>query len=174
MSADNNLQIVGNLGGDPELKSWPNNPDQQFAAFSIAHNRYAGRDDQGKPKYKTTWLEIEVRNPKGAEYVFNYIKTGEKVLINGELVVDEFQGRDGTPKKKIKVVVNEMRGVVSLGKSNASDGSQTSAQDYQLASGGGVAQTAQTASQGFTGPANGYPAQTQPAAAMIDPDEIGF
>ena len=174
MSADNNFQIVGNLGGDPEMKSWPSNPDQQFAAFSIAHNRYAGKDNDNKAKFKTTWFDIEVRNPKGAEYVFNYIKTGDKVLVNGELVIDEFQGRDGTPKKKIKVVVNEMRGVVSLGKANAPDRADTAAQDYQLASGGGVAQTAQTASQSFTGPANSNAGHTSTMAAMEDPDDIPF
>ena len=69
--------IVGNLGGDPELRYTPQG--DPVTSFSVATNRrWTGRD--GQPGEETCWFRVSVWG-KQAESCNQYLSKGRQVLV---------------------------------------------------------------------------------------------
>jgi len=82
-----NGQLTGNLGRDPELKHLQTG--NVVANFTIAVR-------QNKKDAPTRWVKVAVWG-KAAEYVGNYVKKGDSVVLFGRVEMPEiFTRRDGT------------------------------------------------------------------------------
>ena len=82
-----NSTITGNLGRDPELKYLDSG--KTVANFTVAV-RQAKRDAPAR------WVKVAVWG-KAAEYVGNYVKRGDSVMLIGRTEAPEiFTRRDGT------------------------------------------------------------------------------
>lgn len=80
--------IVGNLGGDPEMRYTPQG--DAVTSFSVATNRrWTGRD--GQPGEETCWFRVSVWG-KHAESCNQYLSKGQKVLVEGNLTPDKATG----------------------------------------------------------------------------------
>ena len=104
MSAE--LQIVGNLGQDPELRYTPDGAG--VCNLSIASNRkWTGKD--GQQHDETTWFRVTAFG-KTAENCNQYLKKGSKVLVKGRLKpeISIFQRKDGTSGAAYEVTVTEI------------------------------------------------------------------
>jgi single-strand DNA-binding protein len=117
--------IVGNLGKDPEMRYLPSG--QAVTSFSVATNRqYTGQD--GQPVKETTWFRVSVWG-KQAESCNQYLKKGNKVLVEGRLTADPNTGgpkiwtrQDGTAASSFEVFANTVRFLTSRGETDASQG----------------------------------------------------
>ena len=106
------ITIVGNLGRDPEMRYTPSG--QAVTNFSVAANRqYTGSD--GVPVKETIWFRVSTWG-KQAEICNQYLKKGQKVLIEGRLVPDAATGgpriwnrQDGTPAAQFEVSASTVR-----------------------------------------------------------------
>ena len=82
------IVIVGNLGGDPEMRYTPQGDG--VTSFSVATNRkWTGRD--GQPAEETTWFRISAWG-KLAESTNQYLSKGRQVLVEGVLTPDRETG----------------------------------------------------------------------------------
>jgi single-strand DNA-binding protein len=82
-----NGQLTGNLGRDPELKYLESG--RIVANFTIAAR-------QNKKDAPARWVKVAVWG-KAAEYVGNYVKKGDSVLLLGRVEAPEvYTKRDGT------------------------------------------------------------------------------
>lgn len=80
--------IVGNLGGDPEMKYTPKG--DAVTSFSVATNeRWTGAD--GQSVEEVTWFRVSVWG-KSAEACNQYLAKGRQVLVEGKLSVDKVSG----------------------------------------------------------------------------------
>lgn len=93
------LVLVGNLGRDPEMRYTPNGTS--ITNFPVATSR-KWTDASGQVKEETAWFRVAVYG-KQAENCNQYLTKGQKVLVEGTLVVDEKTGgprvytrKDGT------------------------------------------------------------------------------
>jgi single-strand DNA-binding protein len=84
------VQIIGHLGKDPELKFTPSGVS--LCKFSVASNR-TKKVEGGQPEKITTWWNITVWRAQ-AEACNQYLKKGSQVLVEGILGQNEF----GSPK----------------------------------------------------------------------------
>jgi len=91
--------IVGNLGGDPEMRYTPSG--QTVTSFSVATNRRYTASN-GEAVKETIWFRVSVWG-KQAETCNTYLKKGSKALIEGRLNPDKetggprtFTRQDGT------------------------------------------------------------------------------
>jgi single-strand DNA-binding protein len=84
--------IVGNLGGDPEMRYLPSG--QAVCNFSVASNRRYSNSD-GQQVDETTWFRISVWG-RQAETTNQYLRRGSKVLIEGRLRPDPATGSPRT------------------------------------------------------------------------------
>jgi single-strand DNA-binding protein len=84
----NETEVLGNLGGDPELKFTPTG--QAVCSFSVATNRkWTGQD--GQQHEETTWFRVSVWDKMG-EACNKYLKKGQQVFVKGRLVPDKETG----------------------------------------------------------------------------------
>ena len=80
--------IVGNLGGDPEMRFTPSG--QAVTNFSIAVNRQYTASSGERVK-DTTWFRISAWG-KQAENCNQYLRRGSRVLVEGRLTADSDTG----------------------------------------------------------------------------------
>jgi single-strand DNA-binding protein len=86
----NNVQIIGNLGGTPEMK-YLNNSDH-VVNFSVAVNeRWKNRN--GESQERTTWLRIVAFNGIGSACA-EHLKKGDGVYVEGRLQIREYEDKD--------------------------------------------------------------------------------
>ena len=110
----NNVQIIGNLGGTPEMKYL--NETDHVTNFSVAVNeRWKNRS--GESQERTTWLRIVAFNGLG-QICAEHLKTGDGVFIEGRLQIREYEDKDGNSRTSVEVVASRVR---FLGRANGED-----------------------------------------------------
>jgi len=98
MPALNRVQLIGNLGKDPESRFTPNG--RKVTHFSIAvSNRWKSG---GETRESTEWVNIEAWGRLG-EVCQEYLKKGSLVYIEGRLKTDKYEDK-GETKYYTKVV----------------------------------------------------------------------
>ncbi len=81
--------VVGNLGGDPEMRYMPDGT--AVTNFSVATNRRWNDRQTGQPVDETTWFRVSVWG-KRAEVANQYLTKGSRVLVEGRLRPDPATG----------------------------------------------------------------------------------
>ena len=122
----NKVILVGNLGKDPEIRSFQNGG--RVASFSIATSENWKDKNSGEKKERTEWHRISVTNEKLVEVVERYVKKGMKVYIEGQLETRKWTDKDGHEKYTTEVVLRPFRGELTMldGKSGGAGGSSFS------------------------------------------------
>jgi len=102
-SLRNSVRLVGNLGMDPEVKSFDNN--RKLAKISIATNE-TYKNDKGERITDTQWHNLIMWNAQ-AKMAEEYLKKGDEIAIEGKLSSRSYVDKDGNKKYMTEVVVNE-------------------------------------------------------------------
>jgi single-strand DNA-binding protein len=97
MSYLNSVSLIGFVGSDPEQRQARNN-GAKFTVFSVATQR-SWKNAEDEWVSKTEWHRIAVFRPRLAEHVFNAIKKGAHVLVEGSLVSSTYDQPNGKGKK---------------------------------------------------------------------------
>ncbi|HAQ69342.1 MAG TPA: single-stranded DNA-binding protein [Flavobacteriales bacterium] len=105
----NRVQLIGNLGMDPEVKSF--DKDKKMAKISIATNEVY-YNAKGEKVQDTQWHNI-VMWGKTAEIAEKYLKKGQEIAVEGKLVNRSWETKEGDKRYATEVVVSEL---VMLGK----------------------------------------------------------
>lgn len=105
--------IVGNLGGDPEMRYMPDGT--AVTNFSVATNRRWTDRATGQPVDETTWFRVSVWG-RQAETANQYLSRGRKVLVEGVMVPDRATGgprtftrQDGTVGASFEIRADTVR-----------------------------------------------------------------
>lgn len=106
----NQVTIQGRLGRDPDVRF--TGSGQAVANFTLATDE-SYKDKNGDKVKKTEWHNIVVWG-KSAEYVQQYVKSGDLILIVGKLQTRSSE-KDGVKKYTTEVVANEVHGVITSG-----------------------------------------------------------
>jgi single-strand DNA-binding protein len=104
MSSVNKVILIGNLGKDPEVKSFQNGG--KIANFSIATSESWKDKQTGERKERTEWHNISVQGDGLVGVVERFLKKGSKVYIEGQLRTRKWQDRDGNDKYTTEVVLS--------------------------------------------------------------------
>ena len=103
MAGLNRVQLIGNLGKDPETRFTPKG--DKVCAFSVAVNhRWKSRD--GAPKEVTEWFNIEAWGRLG-EICQQYLQKGRRVYLEGRLKTTKYE-HEGETRHITKVVANQL------------------------------------------------------------------
>ena len=100
----NKVQLIGNLGNAPEIKSIESG--KKIARFSIATNENY-RNAKGEKVTETTWHNL-VAWGKVAELAEKFLQKGTEVVIEGKLINRSYTDKDGIKKYISEVQVNEI------------------------------------------------------------------
>ncbi len=133
----NKVILVGNLGKDPEVRSFPNGG--RVANFSVATSESWKDKATGERKEKTQWHNVVVKNENLVGICEKYLKKGAKVFLEGQLETRKYE-KDGRDVYTTEVVLAPYRGELTMLDSRGGSGS--AANDYAeepvaVAAGGG-------------------------------------
>ena len=102
-SLKNSVRLVGNLGRDPEVKSFDNN--RKLATLSLATNE-TYKNDKGEKVTETQWHNIVIWGAQ-AKFAEEMLKKGDEIAIDGKLASRHYIDKDGNKRYVTEVVANE-------------------------------------------------------------------
>jgi single-strand DNA-binding protein len=102
-SLRNSVRLVGNLGADPEMKTFDSN--KQLARFSLATTENY-KNDKGEKVTDTQWHNLIAWGSQ-AKFITDNLKKGDEVAIEGKLTNKNWVDKDGNKRYMTEIVVNE-------------------------------------------------------------------
>lgn len=108
----NKVILIGNLGGDPEVKRTQDG--KPVVNLSIATSDSWKDKSTGERKEKTEWHRVVIWNEGLCGVAEKYLQKGAKVYIEGALTTRKWQDKDGKDKYSTEVVLNGYGGVLTM------------------------------------------------------------
>jgi single-strand DNA-binding protein len=108
----NKVILIGNLGADPEIKSFQNGG--KIANIRIATSEQWKDRMTGERKERTEWHNVVINGEGLVGVVERYLKKGSKVYIEGALRTRKWQDRDGNDKYTTEVVIAGIGGALTM------------------------------------------------------------
>lgn len=104
MVSINKVIIIGNVGGEPEMRFTPNgNP---VTSFRVATN-WAYTTPTGERRQETEWFNVIAWN-KLAEQCNQFLGKGRLVYVEGRLRTRSWDGQDGQRHQRSEVIANRV------------------------------------------------------------------
>ena len=100
----NKVQLIGNLGNDPEIVNLDGG--NKLAKFSIATNE-TYKNAKGEKVTDTQWHNV-VAWGKTAEIVENYLTKGNEVAVEGKLMHRSYENKEGEKRYITEIRCNEL------------------------------------------------------------------
>lgn len=137
----NKVIIIGNLGRDPEVRSFQNGG--KVCNLRIATSETWKDRDTGERKEKTEWHSVAIFQEGLVRIAEQYLKKGSKVYIEGALQTRKWQDQSGQDRYSTEVVLQGYGGTLTMldgpsggGQQGNSQGSGQDAGGYGGQSGG--------------------------------------
>jgi len=108
----NKVQLIGNLGADPEIRRM--NSGDPIVNLRIATSETWRDKDSGEKKERTFWHQVVIFNEGLAKVAEQYLKKGMKVYIEGALQTRKWQHQDGTDRYTTEIVLQKFRGDLQM------------------------------------------------------------
>jgi single-strand DNA-binding protein len=105
MASLNKVQLIGNLGRDPEMRSFPSG--DQVANVTIATTDKWKDKQSGEMKEHTEWTRVQF-NGKLAEIAGQYLRKGSQVYVEGSLRTRKWTDKEGIEKYATEVRADHM------------------------------------------------------------------
>ena len=156
----NKVILVGNLGRDPESRSFQNGG--KVVNLRIATSEQWKDRNTGERKEKTEWHSVAIFNEGLANVAEKYLRKGSKVYIEGALQTRKWTDQAGVEKYSTEIVLQGFNSVLTMldgppgqGGGSGGGGSVSSGRDDWGASGGGGGDDFAGASAGRGGSGGG-------------------
>jgi len=137
----NKVIIVGNLGADPEVKSFQNGG--RICNLRIATSESWKDKASGERKERTEWHSVVISSDGLVGVAERYLRKGSKVYIEGQLRTRKWQDQAGNDRYSTEINVGGMGGVLTMldgaqggGGGSRSEGAKQAASDDGWGSGG--------------------------------------
>ena len=106
MASLNKVQIIGNLGRDPEVRYTPNG--NAVCNVSVATTRQWKNKESGDKQEETEWHRV-VFYDRLAEIAGEYLKKGRPVYVEGRLKTRKWQDKEGKDVYTTEVIAENMQ-----------------------------------------------------------------
>ncbi|MFM5948512.1 MAG: single-stranded DNA-binding protein, partial [Novosphingobium sp.] len=108
----NKVILIGNLGADPEVKSFQNGG--RIANLRIATSENWKDKNTGEKKERTEWHTVVLNSDGLVGVAERYLRKGSKVYIEGQLRTRKWQDAQGNDRYSTEVSVGGMGGVLTM------------------------------------------------------------
>jgi single-strand DNA-binding protein len=119
----NKVQIIGNLGRDPEVRSFQNGG--KVCNLNIATSETWKDKNTGERKEKTEWHSVAIFQEGLVRIAEQYLKKGSTVYIEGKLQTRKWQDQSGADKYSTEIVLQGYDGVLTMLGGKADGGGQS-------------------------------------------------
>src|SRR5215213_5247881 len=154
MAGVNKVILVGNLGADPESRSFSNGGEVVNLRIATSEN---WKDRDGNRQERTEWHSVAIFNENLGRVAKNYLRKGSKVYIEGQLQTRKWQDQSGNDRYTTEIVLQKFRGeLVLLDSREGGSGGNFASDEY--------------GASGFAGGGGGSKPQARPQPAAFDTD----
>lgn len=108
----NKVILIGNLGKDPEVRTFQNGG--KVCNLTLATSENWKDKSTGEKKEKTEWHRVVIFNENLVGVAERYLKKGAKVYIEGQLETRKWQDQSGQDKYSTEVVLRPYRGELTM------------------------------------------------------------
>lgn len=106
MASVNKVILVGNLGRDPEMRTFPSG--DHVANVTLATTDKWKDKQTGEPKEATEWHRL-VFNGRLAEIAGEYLRKGSQIYVEGSLRTRKWTDASGVEKYSTEIRVDQMQ-----------------------------------------------------------------
>jgi single-strand DNA-binding protein len=132
----NKVILVGNLGKDPESKSFQNGG--KIVKLTLATSESWKDRQSGEKKEKTEWHNVVINDERIAETAEKFLRKGAKVYLEGQIQTRKWQDQSGADRYTTEVVIPRFGGVMTmLDRAGGEGGGSRGGGDDWAAGGGG-------------------------------------
>lgn len=140
----NKVILVGNLGRDPESRSFQNGG--KVVELRIATSESWKDRNSGEKKEKTEWHTVKVFNEGLANVAERFLRKGSKVYIEGQLTTRKWQDQQGADRYSTEITLQGFNSVLTM---LDGPGQSNGAERGSAGNSGGVQQRSQSQGSAF-------------------------
>ena len=108
----NKVIIIGNLGRDPEVRSFPNGGKVVNLRVATSEN---WRDKAtGERKERTEWHSVAIFDENLAKVAEQYLRKGSTVYLEGQIETRKWQDQSGADRYSTEVVLRPFRSTMTM------------------------------------------------------------
>ncbi|MBM2292808.1 single-stranded DNA-binding protein [Sulfitobacter pseudonitzschiae] len=108
----NKVILIGNLGRDPEVRSFQNGG--KVCNLRIATSETWKDRNTGERKERTEWHSVAIFQEGLVRIAEQYLKKGSKVYIEGQLQTRKWQDQSGQDRYSTEVVLQGFGGTLTM------------------------------------------------------------
>ncbi len=108
----NKVMLIGNLGADPEIRSFQNGG--RVANLRIATSENWKDKSTGERREKTEWHTVAIFSEGLVGVVERFLKKGSKVFVEGKLQTRKWQDQSGNDRYSTEVVIQGLGGTLTM------------------------------------------------------------
>ncbi len=129
MSSVNKVILVGNLGADPEVRTFQNGG--KVCNLRIATSERWTDKQSGEKRERTEWHTVAIFNENLVNVAEQYLRKGSKVYVEGQLETRKWQDQSGNDRYSTEVVLRAFRSELVMLGDRQDDGSKDRQDDHQ-------------------------------------------
>ena len=112
MSSLNKVMIIGNLGADPEIRTFGNGG--KVCNLRLATSETWRDKNTGERREKTEWITVAIFSEGLVRVCEQYLKKGSKVYVEGALQTRKWQDQSGNDRYSTEVVLQGFNGTLTM------------------------------------------------------------
>jgi single-strand DNA-binding protein len=107
----NKVMLIGNLGADPEIRSFQNGGRVCNLRIATSEN---WKDKDGNRQERTEWHNVAIFSEGLVNVCENYLRKGSKVYVEGQLQTRKWQDQSGNDRYTTEIVLRGFNGTLTM------------------------------------------------------------
>ena len=112
MSSLNKATIIGNLGQDPEIRTFENGG--RVANLSVATSEHWKDKQSGERQERTQWHRVVVFNDGLVTVCENYLSKGALLFLSGQIETRKFTDQSGAERYVTEIVLRPYKSEIVM------------------------------------------------------------
>lgn len=108
----NKVMIIGNLGADPEVRSFSNGG--KVCNLRIATSENWKDKNTGERQERTEWHTVAIFSEGLVSVAERFLKKGSKVFVEGQLQTRKWQDQQGNDRYSTEIVLRGFNGTLTM------------------------------------------------------------
>lgn len=133
----NRVQLIGNLGRDPELRS--KQDGSNVATFNLATSESWKDKHTGERMERVEWHKIVIFNERLCDLAEKYLKKGSKIFVEGQLKTRKWTDNNGVERYVTEIHLTQFNGTLIFLDSKRDAEDRTTRREPEAAGRGGGA-----------------------------------
>ncbi len=131
----NKVMLIGNLGRDPEVRSFQNG--NRVCNLRIATSENWRDKNTGERRERTEWHSVAIFSEGLVKVCEQYLRKGSKVYVEGQLQTRKWQDQSGNDRYSTEIVLQGFNGTLTMLDGRGEGGAGGGGGNYGGGGGGG-------------------------------------